>query len=66
MRTSQTNMHFTEWMECVDSVVGKLCGLSVYDLPDCLFADWFDQGMKPTAAARRAINAARNNEGGAK
>ena len=45
-------------MKDVDSAVGAICGLSVYDLPDCCFRDWYDDGVSAVGAARRAIKAA--------
>ena len=46
---------FEEWMRKVDIWVGVIAGLSVYDLDDCLFADWFEDGVPVRTAARRAI-----------
>lgn len=48
---------FAQWMKDVDQAVqGILCGLTVYDLPDCCYRDWFEDGFSPSAAARKAIN----------
>jgi len=49
---------FKEWMGKVDASVGAKCGLSVYDLPDCPFRDWFEDEMRPGDAARAAIREA--------
>lgn len=51
---------FQVWMNDVDSRVKQSAGLSVHDLPDCCFADWFESGVKPQAAAKRAIKAAKS------
>lgn len=46
---------FQDWMKKVDQEVAKSCGLSVYDLPDCPFRDWYNFGISPRQAAKRAI-----------
>ena len=51
------NRSFGEWMSAVDQCVG-LRGLSVYDLPDCLFRDWYDNRLRPIHAANRALKRA--------
>ena len=49
---------FGVWMREVDATVGKLAGLSVHDLPDAPFADWWDEDMSPKAAARAVVREA--------
>ena len=46
---------FDGWMARVDAIVEARCGLSTADLPDCCFADWYEDGCKPSTAAARAI-----------
>lgn len=46
---------FEKWMKLVDLAVEDKTGLSVYDLPDCPFRDWFDSGKKASTAANKAI-----------
>lgn len=48
-------MTFADWMKAVDEAVWKIAGLSVHDLEDCCFADWFEDHVNPATAARRAI-----------
>ncbi len=48
------NSTFEEWMRQVDAYCWRGMGLSVYDLPDCLFRDWYDQRVRPIWAAIRA------------
>lgn len=55
---SKKEMNFQDWMDKVDKEVINYCGLSVHDLPDCCFRDWFDDGASPKQAAKRAIKAA--------
>ena len=47
------------WMGRVDQRVQVLCGLSVYDLPDCCYADWYEEGMTAAQAARAAVKNAK-------
>lgn len=54
-------MSFKKWMRIVDGRVWIQAGCSVYDLPDCPYRDWFDRGMTPMAAARKAV---KNAKGG--
>jgi hypothetical protein len=46
---------FETWMKEVDAAVKALCYLSVADLPDCPFYDWYEDGVSPKAAARRVV-----------
>jgi hypothetical protein len=46
---------FDSWMRQVDAWCQRLCGLSIHDLADCCFADWYEDGASPKAAAKRAI-----------
>ena len=44
------------WIAKVDMAIGQLCGgLSHDDLPDCCYRDWFNDGVSPLQAAKRAI-----------
>lgn len=56
-------MRFDAWMVAADRYVWDRGSVSVYDLPDCDYATWHDQGMSPRTAARRAIRAAKNDGG---
>lgn len=46
---------FEQWSRKVDNEVNALCGLSTYDLPDCDYWTWYDSGVTPKCAAKRAI-----------
>ena len=48
-------MTFTRWMTKVDNIVWDLVGVSVYDLPDCCYHDWYDNGINPAEAAGRVM-----------
>lgn len=45
---------FEQWFRAVDKFVGYR-GLSVYDLPDCCYRDWYDNRLRPIRAANRAL-----------
>jgi len=52
---------YDEWVKAVDNAVWDIAGCSVYDLPDCCFADWYDDDITSIQAARRAIRHSRGN-----
>lgn len=47
---------FDVWMIKVDEWCHRLSGVSVYDLPDCCFSDWHEDGYSPREAARMALS----------
>lgn len=49
---------FKTWMTAVNSFVVGAAGVEVEDLEDCAYRDWFDNGVKPKTAAKRALKAA--------
>ena len=60
-------MTFEAWMAKADVVCLAISGeyssgLSIHDLPDCPFRDWFDEGVSPKSAAHRAIRNAKTGE----
>lgn len=54
-----SKLTFEEWLIQVDFWVGRECGMGREDLPDCCYADWYADGVRPRAAAKRAIKAAK-------
>lgn len=54
-----TERTFAQWMVEVDKACYKRAFLSVHDLPDCCYRDWYDDGVSPGCAARKALRAAR-------
>jgi hypothetical protein len=50
---------FEEWKQQVNRWVWQYAGLSLNDLPDCCYADWYDAGTATMLAARRAIREAK-------
>jgi hypothetical protein len=57
MKTKQT---FEQWMAKVNRAVEHLSSMSTDDMADCPYRDWYDDGMTPETAARKAIRL--NNE----
>lgn len=50
-------MTFDAWMYAVDRFCEAQSGVSVHDLVDCPFADWYADGTSAASAARKAIRA---------
>ena len=48
---------FENWFREVDGEVLRLSGLSVRDLPDCPYGDWYPM-YTARAAAKKALNEA--------
>ena len=46
---------FKVWREKVDAACQALYFVSIDDLADCCLADWFDDGISPKRAARKAM-----------
>lgn len=46
---------FAAWMDAVDRNCYAIAGLSIHDLADMPFRDWFDDGVTPNEAARQAL-----------
>lgn len=53
------DLTFERWMQKVDELVITISGVSVYDLPDYPYRDWYDSGKEPLEAAADALG----NEG---
>jgi len=56
-------MTFEQWMKRVNVAVMGRVGCSVYDLPDCSFRDWFDDGLTPAEGAGEALAYAGEEDG---
>ena len=46
---------FQDWVSAVNSYIDSVYGISVHDLPDVPMREWWEDKLKPLAAARRAI-----------
>ena len=49
---------FDQWMAEVNTFLNKLCYLSSDDLPDCSYMMWYEDGVRPATAAKRAMKEA--------
>lgn len=47
--------NYDAWMQEVDRACKAKSGLSIHDLEDCPFRDWYDAGVLPASAAARCI-----------
>lgn len=56
--TTNNGLGFAAWMAAVEAHLDKTCGLSSFDLPDCCYRDWFEDGVSPKRAAAKAMRAA--------
>lgn len=51
---------FDVWMTMVDNEIAMVAmGMTSADLPDVCYRDWYDDGISPKMAARKAIKSAR-------
>lgn len=48
-------MTFRQWMQEVDREVQAIAFLSVHDLADQPFRDWYDDGVEPLEAAEMTL-----------
>lgn len=46
---------FKQWMAQVNREVSRIAGLSVYDLADQPFRDWYEDGLTPAEAAEETL-----------
>jgi hypothetical protein len=53
---------YEQWKESANDAAFRITGLTLDDLPDVPLADWFEDGLTPTQAARRAIRYANGDE----
>ena len=49
---------FDEWMKRCDMILMRTRGMSVHDLPDCTYRDWYDDRVKPIFAVNKALSEA--------
>lgn len=57
---SDAKPSFEEWKKLVDRACQQKSGMSIDDLPDCPFLDWYDSGVAATSAAARCLKAAKS------
>ena len=49
------NPNFSQWIARVNKLLTHFYGLTIDDLPDCLYSDWYESRLKPIFAAKKAI-----------
>ena len=47
------NKAFLAWLQKVDAILASMIGISLLDLPDQHWFDWFEGGLTPASAAKR-------------
>lgn len=47
---------FEDWMKQVDREIERIAGMFSGDLSDVCYRDWFDDGVSPARAAKRALD----------
>ena len=52
---SRIHTDFTSYMSRIDTYLNQLCGLVSDDLPDCMFHDWYNDGVQPREAAYQCL-----------
>lgn len=52
------NPTFQGWMHRIDRLITAWAGLSVHDLPDCPFREWYEDRLRPIRAANLALRRA--------
>ena len=55
---------FEAWMRDVDREIEKLSGMTSADLPDALYRDAYDKGVKAVVMAKRVYREAKKEYGG--
>lgn len=46
---------FGQWLDKVDELIKKALNVSLHDLPDFNYRDWYDTKVKPATAAKRVV-----------
>ena len=46
---------FEQWKKEADQICSRDFGLSLEDLEDCCYRDWYEDGISPKVAVKRAI-----------
>jgi hypothetical protein len=55
-------LSFEAWEKEVNRWIEIRSGMSLDDLPDCCYYDWYEAGMNPKRAAKKAIRNAMGEE----
>jgi hypothetical protein len=49
------NPSFGEWLDRCDRLARVTRGISIHDLPDVCWRDWYDERLRPIRAVNRAL-----------
>jgi len=49
------NPSFEEWLDRCDKLAFVARGLSIHDLPDVCWRDWYEERLRPVRAVNRAL-----------
>jgi hypothetical protein len=49
---------FEQWLDRVDAEIQAIAGVSLLDLPDCCYQDWYNDEISVKRAAKKAIRTA--------
>jgi hypothetical protein len=60
MAEPKDDQAFDRWMHTIDEYLLMKVGVARDDLPDAPYRDWYDDGIGPITAAKRAIRLARD------
>jgi hypothetical protein len=59
MATVTKSLPFDQWYAKANAICCTRLGVSLDDMPDCCYADWYEDGVTPKGAVSRAIRAAK-------
>ena len=54
--TTCEDISFDDWLEEVDRLIQEKVGVSLYDLPDQRYRDWFEDGFDPVMAMEYVLD----------
>jgi hypothetical protein len=52
---AQDDEHYALWLYLTDRQVGRVAGVGLFDLEDCLMADGYEAGYSPSEMAGEAL-----------
>jgi hypothetical protein len=47
--------NYSQWLQQVETIIRRACGVDLYDLGDWCFADMYDAGRSPQQAAESTM-----------
>ena len=52
---TRPRLNFEDWRRKADAICNAAHGLSLDDLADCPYYDWYEEGLSPAGAVKRAV-----------